>query len=164
MKATTPTPTRTRERGAVAVEAAFVFPFLITFFLFPSVVFAFYFFEYAAAQKAAHDAALYLSTAPKLEMMTAGPDGGPAAISLAKTIVAREMAGLGSADMPIDPSFVCGYQQTPTSIAWKQCTSTTSQQLVQLAVSVDLSFVNPLTGSETGWFISAYAPVRYVGN
>jgi hypothetical protein len=164
MKATKTASAKNKERGGVAVEAALVLAFLTTFFGFPSVLFAFYFFEYSAAQKAAHDAALYLSTAPKLEMMTAGPDGAPASITMAKTIIAREMTGLSSAGMPIDPSFVCGYQQTPTSVAWKQCTTNTSQSLVQLAVSVDMNFVDPVTGDDTGWFISAYEPVRYVGN
>ncbi|MCS0658332.1 TadE/TadG family type IV pilus assembly protein [Massilia terrae] len=152
------------QRGSVAVEAALVFSFLAAFFLMPSIFMSFYFFEYSTAQKAVHDAGLYLATAPKLEMTTVGPDGGPAALTLAKTIIAREMVGLSSGGIPIDPSIVCAYQQTPTSVAWKQCTTTNNQPLIQLAVSVDMNFVDPLTGSDSGWVISAYAPVRYVGN
>jgi Flp pilus assembly protein TadG len=82
------------ERGAIAVEAAIVLPILLLIIGLPSIPLAFYCRQYSAEQKAVHDAALYLSTAPRTEMITAGPDGNPAALTVAKTLMAKEMAGL----------------------------------------------------------------------
>jgi hypothetical protein len=147
----------------VAVEAAAAIGVLAIFITAPSVYLAFYFFQYSAAQKAAHDAALYLSTSARWEMTTAGPDGDPASLTLARAIVAKEMTGLTSAPPP-DPGIVCGYQQTPTTIGWKPCTTSNSQPLVTVAVSIDMAFIDPLTGEESDLAISAYTPMRYVGN
>jgi Flp pilus assembly protein TadG len=152
-----------RQAGAVAVEAALVISFLLIFVSAPSIYFAFYFYQYSAAQKAAHDAALYLSTAPRAEMTTAGPSGGPAAMTLAQAIIIKELAG-STNEAPPDPSIVCGYQQGPTSIGWKSCTTTNNQPLVFVAVSIDMPFMDPLTGYDSGLMISAYNPMRYVGN
>lgn len=157
-------PRRQSQRGSVAVEAALVFTFLATFLTLPSVFWAFYFYTYSSAQKAIHDAGLYLSTAPKLEMAAAGPDGRPAALTVARTIIAREMAGLN----PPDPDVVCAYQQASGAIVSKSCSITNNQAynqtLVQLTVSMDMSYVDPLTGSDSGMWISPYADVRYIGN
>jgi hypothetical protein len=150
--------------GAVAVEAAIVLSFLVFFLTLPSLQLAFYCYKYSAAQKAVHDAALYLSTAPKLEMWRPGPDGNPAALTLAKNILTNELAGLS----PDEPSIVCFYQQTGGAIVAKQCTpannQSTSQTLVQLTISISISYVDPLTRSDTGMIISPYATVRYLGN
>jgi hypothetical protein len=138
--------------------------FLVLFLLLPSVFWAVYFYKYSAAQKAVHDAALYLSTAPRLEMMAVGPDGNPAALTLAKKIIAKEMAG---ASVP-DPGIVCSYRQTSGALVSKPCSTTNNQDykqtLVELDVSIDMSYVDPLTGSNSGMKISPYANVRYVGN
>lgn len=155
---------RARQRGSVAVEAALVFTILVIFIAGPSVFLAFYFFQYQVAQKAAHDAALYLSQASRVEMTTVGPEGGPAALTLARRIVAKEMAELSSSIPPPDPGIVCGYQQSPTTIGWKPCTTTNNQPLAFVAVSVDMNFIDPLTKGDSGLMISAYAPMRYVGN
>jgi hypothetical protein len=153
-----------RQRGIVAIEAALSISFLAIFVTAPSVYLAFYFFQYSAAQKAAHDAALYLSTSSRREMMNVGPDGeNPASLSLARSIVTKELTGLTSAAPP-DPGFVCGYQQNPTTIGWKPCTTTNNQPLVTVAVSIDMQFMDPLTGADSGLMISAYTPMHYVGN
>jgi Flp pilus assembly protein TadG len=159
---------RQHERGAVAIEAAIVLPILLLLLGLPSIFLAFYFRQYSAAQKAVHDAALYLSTAPRVEMTTAGPDGAPAALTLARKIIAMEMAGLVPDDVPMDPGFVCIYKQPSGNLALKPCTmasnQASNQTLVQFAVSLEVSYINPLTGSDTGMMISPYAPIRYVGN
>ena len=56
-------PGRRYEHGVVAIEMAAVLPLLVLFITFPSVALAFYYRQYSAAQKAVHDAALYLATA-----------------------------------------------------------------------------------------------------
>jgi hypothetical protein len=168
MKRTFKPVTRASERGAVAVEAAFVLGILATFLALPSIFLAIYFYTYTAAQKAIHDAALYLSTAPKMEMTTAGPDGDPAAMTVARKLIAKEMAGVLPDGVSLEPSIVCGYRQPPGNVVPKLCTLANnqagSQTLFQLTVSMELSFVDPLTGSDSGLWILPYAPVRYVGN
>lgn len=168
MKRTWKAVKRPTERGAIAVEAAFVLGVLATFLALPSIFLAIYFYTYTAAQKAVHDAALYLSTAPKAEMTTAGPDGDPAALTLARKIITREMAGVIPGSVTLDPGFVCVYRQPSGSSALKPCTLASNlagnQTLIQFAVSLELSYVDPLTGNDSGLWISPYAPVRYVGN
>lgn len=152
------------QRGAVAVEAAIVFSFLVLFATLPSIYWAFYFYRYSAAQKAVHDAAVYLSTAPKLEMTTVGADGSPAALTVARNIIADELAGMS----PPDPGIVCNYKQTSGIVVPKPCTTTnnlaSNQALVQLSVSIDMIYINPITGGASDLWISPYALVPYVGN
>lgn len=155
---------RHSERGAIAVEAAIVLSLLAIFVTFPSLFWAFYFYEYSAAQKAVHDAALYLSTAPKLEMATAGLDGDPVALTLARKIIQREMAWQNPPDLEI----VCTYRQANGVEVPKLCSTANNQDykqtLVQLGVSMSTSYADPYTGSDSGMGISPYAIVPYVGN
>jgi len=156
------------ERGAVAVEAAIVLPVILVFLGLPSIVLAFYLRHYSAVQKAAHDAALYLSTAPRVEMTTAGTGSGPAAMSLAKKIIEKELTGVIPDATALDPGFVCVYRLSSGNPAMKPCTLTAnrdpSQTLVQVAVSLEIPFINPLTGRDSGTVTSPYVPVRYLGN
>lgn len=154
---------RRAERGSVAVETAAVVVFLALFITLPSIYWAFYFYTYSVAQKAVHDVSLYLSTAPRLEMTAAGPDGTPVALTLARKIVDTEMAGMAGPELGI----VCNYQQASGLVASKPCTTTNNldyrQILVQITVSIDMSYIDPLTGSDTGMRISPYAYVPYLG-
>lgn len=59
------------EKGSVAIEMAFVLPILILL-LTLMVFFARIFWVYSTAQKAAHDAARFLSTATQAEIRTGG--------------------------------------------------------------------------------------------
>ena len=158
---------RRYERGAIAIEAAIVLPILLLILGLPSVFLAFYYRQYSAAQKALHDAALYLSTAPRTEMTTAGPDGAPAALTVAKTILAQEMAGLVPSGTSLNPDFICLYR-VGGNPAMRSCTvvnnQDTNQTLLQFGVSIRLNYVDPLTGSDTGIAIAPYAPVAYVGS
>jgi len=159
---------RRHQRGAIAVETALMLVLLTTFLALSSISLAIYFYQYSATQKAVHDAALYLSTAPRGEMTTAGPDGAPAALYLARKIIANEMSGRIPHGATLEPDILCGYRQTSGNISQKSCTVTNNQQttqaLAQINVSVDLPFANPITGRPIGWTISSYAPVRYLGN
>ena len=154
------------ERGAIAVEAAIVLPILVLFIGLPSIKLAFYYRQYSAAQKALHDAVLYLSTAPRVEMITAGPDGNPAALTVANTIMAKELAGLVPSGTSLDPNYICVYQ-VGGNPAMKLCTVAHNQDpthtLTQLGVSISVPYVNPLTGDTDATF-APYAPVAYVGN
>lgn len=158
---------RRYQRGSIAVEAAIVLPILLLIVLFPSVKLAFYFRQYSAAQKAVHDAALYLSTAPRVEVTTSGPDGNIAALTLATKIVEREMAGIVPSGVLVDPAVFCIYQVGGNAMS-KPCTITYTKDanhtLIQFNVTNGFTYVDPLTGSDTGTLISPYVPVCYVAN
>ena len=158
---------RRYERGAIAIETAIVLPILLLIIGLPSIYLAFYYRQYSAAEKAVHDAALYLATAPRTEMVTAGPDGNPAALTLANTILERELTGLVSSGTSLNLGIVCVYQVGTTPVM-KPCTVTNNQnpsnRLRQLEVSISASYVDPLTGSDTGLSTEPFALVSYVGN
>lgn len=159
---------RQYERGAIAIEAAFVLPILLLFIGLPSILLAFYFRQYTAVQKAARDAAIYLSTAPRSEMTTAGPDGNFAAVTLAKRIIAKELAGIAPDGVATDPLISCVYQvgkTTKVNNCTPQIFKLDTSALHRFDVAVNLPFINPITGSEVdSMYMSTVATVRYVGN
>jgi Flp pilus assembly protein TadG len=157
---------RPSERGSVAIEAAIVIPILVIFIGLPSIILAFYCLQYTAAQKAVHDAALYLSTAPLVEVTTTGPDGNFAAITVAKKIVAKELAGTVPNGVPADPEIYCKYKfasGTPTRGCTITYTKNSSYTLYEFDVGIPITFINPITGNDTGVLIAPYAAVRYLG-
>lgn len=159
---------RQYERGAIAVEAALILPILLLFIGLPSILYAFYFRQYTAVQKAAHDAAIYLSTAPRLEMTTPGPDGNFAALTLAKNIITKELSGIVPSGVPVNPVISCMYQvgrTTQMNGCTPQVFKASTNTLFRIDVAVNVSYINPITGSEVeNMYMSTVAPVRYLGN
>lgn len=164
MRTTLQIPRQRSERGSVAVEAAILLPVLVLFLTFQSLFWALYFYKYSSAQKAVHDAALYLSTAPMLEMTTVGPDGDPAALTLAKKILAKEMAGQNPPSLGI----VCNYRLVSGGLNMRPCTTANNldyrQTLVQIGVSLNMNYIDPMTGFDSGLRISPGMDVPYMGN
>jgi Flp pilus assembly protein TadG len=159
---------RQHERGSIAIETAIVLPILVLFLGLPSVLYAFYFRQYTAVQKAAHDAAIYLSTAPRLDMTTAGGDGYFAAVTLAKRIVAKELAGIVPDGTPVDPTISCTYQVASTTKV-NDCKPPIFKldvnKLFRFDVAVNVPFVNPVTGREVdSMYMQTVVTVRYLGN
>ncbi|QJD99825.1 pilus assembly protein [Massilia forsythiae] len=152
------------QRGVAAVEMAIVLPLLAIFVLSPSIFWSLYFYQYSVVQKAIHDAAIYLSTAPMLEMTTAGADGNPVALTIAKKIIAKELAGMIGPDL----SIVCSYRQASGAIIPKTCSVSDNQDyrqfLVQIYMSSNLTYIDPFTGNDSDVTISPYISVSYVGN
>jgi Flp pilus assembly protein TadG len=168
MKRTLKATGRPYERGAIAVETAIVLPVLLLFVGLPSVLYAFYFRQYTAVQKAAHDAAIYLSTAPRLETATAGPDGNFAALTLAQKIIAKELAGVVLDGTSVDPVITC-YYRVGTATKANACTPAIAKlptnTLFQFDVAINVPFINPLTGSAVdSMYMSPVVTVRYSGN
>jgi hypothetical protein len=139
----------------------------LLFFALPSIVLAIYFRQYTAVQKAAHDAAIYLSTAPRLEMTTAGPDGNFAALTVAKKIVEKELAGIVPDGVPVAPYITCFYR-VGNVMQGNACTppvfKVETNTLFRLDVAINVPYINPLTGREVdAMYMSIVAPVRYLG-
>jgi len=159
---------RQYEDGSIAVETALVLPILVLFLGLPSIVLAFYFRQYSAAQKAAHDAALYLSTAPIVEFTTPGSDGQFAALTVAKRIIAQEMAGVVPDEVSVDPYITCQYR-IGTTLKGNACTpqlfKNDASPLARFDVAINLPFINPLTGQPiASMSINPIPSMPYVGN
>lgn len=77
------------EKGSIAVEMAFILPILV-FLLTVMLFFARIFWVYSAGQKAAHDAARYISTATQAEMRTPGGGFNEARVPAVARWIAQE--------------------------------------------------------------------------
>jgi Flp pilus assembly protein TadG len=159
---------RRNEDGSIAVEAALVLPILVLFLGLPSIVLAFYYRQYSAAQKAAHDAAIYLSTAPRLEFTTPGLDTNFVANTVAKKIVAKELEGIVPKDVSVSPYITCQFRVGNT-LKGRECTpqnfNSDTSPLVRFDVEVSLPFINPLTGNEiTSMSMAPIPSAYYLGN
>lgn len=97
---------RRSQRGSAAVEAALLMPVMLVLLVFPLLL-GRIFWHYAVLQKAAHDAARYLSSVPIAEMKS--NQRGPFAAALARDIVVAETAELyGGADSIVSITILCG--------------------------------------------------------
>ncbi|MCC2972492.1 TadE family protein [Massilia sp. IC2-476] len=94
----------TRQLGVAAVEAALLLPILIVFLSLP-LFYARCMWHYTVAQKAAQDAARYLASVPKAEMLSTTL--GAAAANRAVEIATREIAELAPGGEMISPSAYC---------------------------------------------------------
>lgn len=154
-----PTPARgslKRQRGVAAVELALLLPIMILFLSFP-LFFARYFWHYTVAQKAAQDAARYMSTISAQEMKTGSL--AQSALAIANDIASTELAELSPGSAPPTVTFYCGGYS---------CTGTGARPLpdtVLVRVTMDM-FDNILGLVDTGrygWPITVDVEMRYVG-
>lgn len=97
-------PRQSRHRGSAAVEAAILLPIFVTFLTFP-IFYARCYWHYTAAQKAAQDAARYLSGVPAREMRS--KTLAQAAAATAATIARREIAELSPGTTIAPPTVYC---------------------------------------------------------
>ncbi|RJG11605.1 TadE/TadG family type IV pilus assembly protein [Massilia cavernae] len=98
---------RRHELGAAAVELALVLPILaglLALALFIGRVFL----HYTVAQKAAHDAARFMSTIPVRDMTDSGRARIDDAVAVAQQILDAELAELDPGSYTIDTVIRCG--------------------------------------------------------
>lgn len=158
-----PLPSSASSKGVAALELAFWLP-VLALLLGAGLFLGRVFWHYTVAQKAAHDAALFLATASPIEMR-AVPVGGntetPVA-AIARKIATDEIAELspGGRYQPIvmvlcDGLFACSGQSLPGKIT------------VSIQMSVTDDFFPDITSafvSNEGILLQPYATVNYVGN
>lgn len=101
---------RQSQEGSVAVEAAVCIAFILVPLLFFVFFFGKFFWHYTVAQKALHDAALYMAKAP-LDEIRSG-----AAAELSNFIIQRETADLDSGTR-LEPVSQCGYRVNTISFS-----------------------------------------------
>lgn len=145
-----------RQRGVAALEMALMLPLMILMLAAP-LFFGRVFYHYAVAQRAAHDAALYLATAPPIDMKTPAQAANVAA--LAAAIVAQEIAGLHPGPYAPVVNVQCD---------GGQCDGFSVPATVRILIRLDLfdevfdGYTSYLTG-DSGLPLTADVTLRYVG-
>lgn len=154
MKPTRTKPATGKERGVAAIELALILAFvgivLLPTFLWVGRLL----WHYTVAEKAAHDAARYLSTVPVADMKSLNRSG--TAVGIAMEVGNAETAELNLGDgLPVYTitcgKFTCGGQGAPTT--------------VRVAVQFPMSDpVFQLFTQDDGIWITADVTLPYVGD
>lgn len=153
---------RKRQAGVAAVELALLLPILIAFITLGYFTVSI-FWHYTMAQKAAQDAARYLSTVPVAEMMN--PTLASAAGTIARQIVQRETAEISSGATVTDILTFCDVKSTGSINCGGGAATGTPPTAVQ--VNFTITMFDPSGFVDTGWYglqITANHTMRYVGN
>ncbi|QOL48472.1 TadE/TadG family type IV pilus assembly protein [Massilia litorea] len=144
------------QAGVAAVECALLLPVLIAFLTLGFFTVSI-FWHYTMAQKAAQDAARYLSTVPVAEMMT--PASARAAGDLAQEIIRREIAEVSSSSEIGTLETFCDTSNCGGNAAGTLPTT--------VRVHFLISMFDPFGLVDTGWYglqITANYTMRYAGN
>jgi Flp pilus assembly protein TadG len=146
-----------QQNGVAAVEFALLLPILVVLLAVPLFL-SYVCWHYSVAQKAAHDAARYLSSAPRSEILT--PTGGEiAAAQFAKSIAEIEVAELKPGPFPILIEAQCNGLMCIGNVA-----PTTVRVAVRMQV-VDQFFplLTAFLGTGEGIWLTADVTMPYVG-
>jgi Flp pilus assembly protein TadG len=144
----------TRERGSAAIELALLMPILLVT-LAPLILYARYMWHYTVAQKAAQDAALYMSTVSAAEMKSRALAGYAKGIAI--EIARREVAELSPGEAIVDADVICD----TNTCGFK---SGTVPKTVTVSVAFNLldTFFNTYLGPY-GLPVEASITMRYAG-
>jgi Flp pilus assembly protein TadG len=159
MKYLTAPKTRARQQeGVAAVEFAVILPLLVLVLAVPLFL-TFVCWHYSVAQKAARDAARYLSSAPRAEML-AITGGETEAAKFAKSIADLEMAELRPGPFPIYVEAQCN-----GLTCLGNAVPTTVRVAVRMQV-VDQFFpvVTEYLGTADGIWLTADVSMPYAGH
>jgi len=149
-------PPACRQQGVAAIELVLLLPVLMAFMSL-SVFTISVFWHYTIVQKAAQNAAHYLSTVSASEMMS--PASADAAGTLAQAIVRRQIAEISTAAEVARIDVFCD-DSTCGGLAAGRVPST-------VRVKFSISMFDPSGFIDVGWYglpISANYTMRYVGN
>lgn len=149
-------PPKTRQRGSAAVEAALILPVFVLFLTVP-IYYARCFWHYTVAQKAAQDAARYLSQVSAAEMRS--PTLAQAASNIALEITQKEMAELAPGSTIPVPVVQCDYLPCGYAIG-----SLPTTVRVYINFSMYDTIFGAISDGRFGLVITADASMRYVGN
>ncbi|MGJ7915265.1 TadE/TadG family type IV pilus assembly protein [Massilia sp. LXY-6] len=150
---------RQRQRGVAAIELAIILPLFIIA-LAPVILWARYMWHYTVAQKAAQDAARYLSTVSKMELRSKTLGGYAQAVAneIARTEIAELAPGEDISNATVTSS--CDGNNPCVSVNGKQPPQNVS-------VEVGFNFSDPIFNAYLGPYgmsIDVKVVMRYVGN
>ena len=145
------------QRGVAAVELAIILPILVALLAVP-FFFGRVFWHYAVAEKAAHDAARYLSSVPVTEMKSQARIA--AVVDVSRQIYDLETADLNPGIYPATPTFQCGGIACAGLLV-----PDTVRVTVQMRVFADFltSLTGDFTDEEGGIVLTADVTLPYVG-
>jgi len=155
-----------RQDGSVAVEAALIIALILVPLMAFILLFGRYFWYYTVAQKAVHDATLYMASAPLADIRSSGAPG------LANHIIQSETADMDQTTRStLGPTTECWFRfpaNAPYLTPLACTTATMTPVLVRTSVSMTVvdPFLAPMTASLTGSDglpIIAQSTMRYVG-
>ena len=145
------------QRGVAAIELALILPVLLTLLAFP-LLFGRIFWHYTVAQKAAHDAATYLSTVPLIEMKSTTRTAY--AVAVTQDILNAELSGLNPGPNAPATTILCGAVS---------CNGFSVPTTVR--VEVQISMIDTIFGDitwritgDSGLLLTADVTMPYVGN
>lgn len=123
------------QRGVVAVEAAVIITLVLLPLLASCLFLGRYFWYYTVAQKAAHDAALYMSHAPLIEIKAPGTP----AVVLANYIISAETADMDPSTATY-PTAICEYKTNANaSPIWMNCNGIYTPLRIRAGVAMSVS-------------------------
>jgi hypothetical protein len=149
-------PPKTRQRGVAAIEAALIVPIFVVLLTVP-IYYARCFWHYTVAQKAAQDAARYLSQVSAAEMRA--PELAQAAGNIALQIAQKELAELAPGSRMGVPVVQCDYLPCGTVIG-------TPPDTVRVYITFSMydNFFGVVNAGRFGLIVTADISMRYVGN
>lgn len=154
-----------RQRGSVAVEAALITIFILLPLFAFILFFGRYFWYYTAAQKAVHDATLYLASAPLADVRSNN------AATLGEEIIMNELSDIDHNALSTKTLVVVCFYRIPASSTFLSvfpCGINVTPVSVRASLSITVSdpflapFTGPIVGAD-GLVILAGATMRYVG-
>lgn len=152
-------PRRCAEQGSVTIEMAFSLT-ILTLFLAVPLFFAQVFWYYSVTQKAAHDAARFLSTASRLEMATLGAGDSDAPAS----VLARQIA-LAETDeiRPMLDARTIVVQCDLTQCGWSVPQTVRVQVRIRIKDTILSAITDEFTNGQ-GINLTADSTMSYAGN
>ena len=148
-----------KSRGGAAVEMAILLPILVLFIAVP-LYFGRVFWYYSVAQKAAHDAARFLSSVNQIEIRTPGGGFAEAPVAaLSRVIAQEELMAILPATEGILIDVQCDLSSCGTAVP------TTIRVVVKMLIKDKIfdAFTSEFSGSD-GLLVKADVTMRYVGN
>lgn len=142
---------RARQRGIAALELALILPLFLALLMFP-LFWGRAFWHYSVIQRAAQDAALYLTRLPPVEMRN--PARTPELAAVAKAIVDAEMAELAAG--PESPLVTVGCDAL-------QCGGFATPAIVNVGVQLQMSDIFFSTSTALDFQLKVNVITPYLG-
>jgi Flp pilus assembly protein TadG len=155
-----------RQDGAVAVEAALIISLVLVPLMAFVLFFGRYFWYYTMAQKAVHDATLFMATAPLVDIRSNAASG------LAASVIVSEIGDMDNRALSTRVTTTECWFRIPANAPFLSpfgcAINAATPVLVRTTLSVEVTdpFLTGLTESLLGGeplYITAQSSVRYVG-
>lgn len=154
-----------RQRGAVAVEAAVITSFILLPLFAFILFFGKYFWYYTVAQKAVHDATLYIASAPLADLRSNN------AAALSEEIIDSGLSDMDQTTLGTKGVSIGCFYRVPANAAFLSlfpCSRNATPVVVRASLSMTVTdpFLSPITRpivGNDGIEILAGATMRYVG-